>query len=210
MYSTIAVLGATQWIAPNWIGLPVQWCGLVYADALLRLAPHDSGGPWRTLAHGIALAGIQHTHPASEPEAQGLLPDSFDLRTQSRNPVPINPATLLPVALQALGEARVYDLHCFRQAGLAVHAPGPIEPLEESAARIRFRVEGWPKRPWKVLVTGLQRQPHITVDGNPADTDLRREYHRSSGRLVLTLDRAGVIELESGAEALPLGNASGK
>jgi hypothetical protein len=209
VYSTIAVLGATQWIAPNWIGLPVQWCGLVYADALLRLAPLDPAGPWRTLAHGIALTGIQHTHPASEPELQGLLPDSVDLRTQSRNPVPINPATLLPMALRALGEPPVYDVHAFRKAGLQVHAPGPIEPLEDSTTQIRFRVQGWPERPWTVLVNGLQRRPVITVDGRPVDPDLPVEFHGASGRLVLTVDRAGVLELNTGPEALPLGNGSG-
>src|SRR5690606_14924416 len=37
-YSTIAVLGATNWKAPVWFGRPVQWCGLVYSDALYRLA----------------------------------------------------------------------------------------------------------------------------------------------------------------------------
>ena len=41
LYATTPVLGATQWVAPNWIGLPVQWCGLVYADALYRFARHD-------------------------------------------------------------------------------------------------------------------------------------------------------------------------
>src|ERR1043166_5672649 len=34
LYSTIPVLGATSWTAPLWIGLPVQWCGLVYGEAL--------------------------------------------------------------------------------------------------------------------------------------------------------------------------------
>jgi hypothetical protein len=41
-YATIAVYGATNWRAPNWIGLPVQWCGTVYAYALLLLAPYDN------------------------------------------------------------------------------------------------------------------------------------------------------------------------
>ena len=37
-YATIPVYGATNWISPVWFGLPVQWCGLAYADALYRLA----------------------------------------------------------------------------------------------------------------------------------------------------------------------------
>ena len=40
-YSTIPVFGATQFVAPLWIGLPVQWCGLVYGNAIRRFARHD-------------------------------------------------------------------------------------------------------------------------------------------------------------------------
>ncbi|MGA2500740.1 MAG: hypothetical protein ABSH20_23630, partial [Tepidisphaeraceae bacterium] len=50
-YATIAVYGATQWRAPNWMGLPVQWCGLVYADALHHLAPYDKSLGWAAIAN---------------------------------------------------------------------------------------------------------------------------------------------------------------
>ncbi|NMC19138.1 MAG: hypothetical protein GYA33_01850, partial [Thermogutta sp.] len=46
LYATIPVYGATNWVAPNWMGLPVQWCGLVYAYALTMLAPYDSTLDW--------------------------------------------------------------------------------------------------------------------------------------------------------------------
>ncbi|MHC4403190.1 MAG: hypothetical protein ACYTG0_26310, partial [Planctomycetota bacterium] len=41
LYATPPVFGATNWRAPCWIGLPVQWVGGVYAYALTMLAPHD-------------------------------------------------------------------------------------------------------------------------------------------------------------------------
>ena len=62
-YATIPVLGATQWVAPNWMGLPVQWCGLVYADALYGLRMHDPYGPWKKLADGITASGVRQTWP---------------------------------------------------------------------------------------------------------------------------------------------------
>ncbi len=136
-FCTTPVLGATGWIAPNWIGLPVQWCGLVYAEALRRLASHDPTGPWSTLANGIARAGIQQVHPESEPALQGLLPDSFDLRTQSRNPVPINPATLLPGAIQALGEPPLYSFHSFHRAGVRA-CLGTLRVLDDSPNTFGF------------------------------------------------------------------------
>ena len=109
-YGTVPVLGATQFIAPVWLGLPVQWCGLVYGDAIRRLARHDPGGPWLRLADGIARAGVEHTEASEKPRHEGLLPDSFDLRAQAPNPVPINPATLFPEAIQALGEPTMLDI----------------------------------------------------------------------------------------------------
>ena len=84
-FATTPVLGATNWVAPNWIGLPVQWCGLVYADGLRQLARLDEGGPWKKLAEGIAASGILQTYPPDDPH-HGLLPDSFNLLAQSRNP----------------------------------------------------------------------------------------------------------------------------
>jgi hypothetical protein len=48
------------------LGLPVQWCGLVYADALYRLVRDDPKGPWKQLADGITLSGIQQTWPAED------------------------------------------------------------------------------------------------------------------------------------------------
>jgi hypothetical protein len=58
LYSTIAVFGATSWIG-SWFGRPVQWNGLVYSDALRRLADHDASGPWKKIADGITISGMQ-------------------------------------------------------------------------------------------------------------------------------------------------------
>lgn len=38
LYATTAVLGASEWTLTNWIGRPVQWCGMAYALALLDCA----------------------------------------------------------------------------------------------------------------------------------------------------------------------------
>lgn len=194
VYSTIAVLGATGWVAPVWIGLPVQWCGLVYADALRRLARHDDSGPWLELAEGIALTGIQHTHPADTPELAGLLPDSFALRGQSRDGPAINPATTLVPAIPALGEDVPYDLAVARRHGWRIHAPGPILNLEESDQGVSFRVDGWPEKPWHVLINGVKEPVEISLDGRPATAD-QAEFHAQEGWVVLTLAKPAAIVL---------------
>ena len=194
-YATIPVLGATQWIAPNWIGLPVQWCGLVYADAIRRLARHDPVGPWIRLADGIALSGVQQVHPATDVGLGGLLPDNFSLREQTRNPVPINPATLLPAAVPAYGLNPLYDWACIRERGLLIHAPGSIRRVAVEKHGISFRAAGWPETPWRVLVHGLTRPPKVWIGSRAAELEPPHRFDPTSGTLVLELMRPADIRL---------------
>ncbi len=186
-YATTPVLGATQWIAPNWIGLPVQWCGLVYADAIRRLARHDPKGPWIRLSDGIAHCGVQQMHPATDVGLGGLLPDNFSLREQTRNPVPINPATLLPAAAPAYGLDLLYDWVCIREHGLLIHVPGPIRRVVVEKHGIRFRAEGWPATPWRVLVHGLPHQPQVWIGSKPVEIRPPHRFDPTTGTLVLEL-----------------------
>lgn len=201
LYATIPVLGATQWIAPNWIGLPVQWCGLVYADALLRLARHASGGPWRQLAEGIVRSGIQQTYPADDVRNAGLLPDSFNLRAQVRNPANINPATLLVPAVRALELPAVYDFRVLSRQGARVHAPGELRGLEERTDGFRFSVTGWSPRPYYVLINGLRQTPQVRVNGRTVLLSSPHEFQPAAGRLVLQVSGTATVEVDHPALA---------
>jgi len=195
VYSTIPVFGATQFVAPLWIGLPVQWCGLVYADAIRRFARHDPTGPWLHLADGIATAGVQHTHPASDSLYQGLLPDSFDLRAQYRNQVPINPATLLPEAMQMFGEPAPYDFRVLRHHGLMIHAPGPITINSETSDGASLSVSCWSANKWYVLINGFSASPSIKLNGVVTPILSPHQYDKVNGRLLLCLSAPTTIDL---------------
>lgn len=179
LYATTPVLGATQFVAPNWIGLPVQWCGLVYAEALRHLSQYDDGALWGRIADGIAASGVQQVHPASEPRNQGLLPDSFDLKGQFRNPVPINPGTLLPGAVRLYGGPPVQQSVPRPAFNGFVHAPGYVAGLAEKPgggkskddrrAQMKFTVALWPEGGGTVLVTGVDSKPSsVSFDGKKA------------------------------------------
>lgn len=156
MYATIAVLGASNWVAPNWIGLPVQWCGLVYADALLDLWFHDRDPRWKLLADGIIASGYQQSWPAvsgaaisrTARERQGLLPDSFILESQLRSDPAITPMTLLFPASRAM-DRPIYTRHCLKPGLGTIHIAGDVSGL---------RGDKWELRPWlddsKVVITG--------------------------------------------------------
>ena len=177
VYSTIAVYGATNWQAPVWFGRPVQWCGLVYADALYRLGRHDSEGPWRRLADGIAAAGVQHTWKQNDANRQGLLPDWFAPREQVRAGPAINPGTVQASAARLYGLPPVYDYAVCRKAGLYVHAPGRVEVTDESATAVAFRVSGWPAGPYWVLVSGFgagrAQPPTVRINGAAVEVGMR-------------------------------------
>ncbi|HXG48600.1 MAG TPA: hypothetical protein VNO52_13315 [Methylomirabilota bacterium] len=191
-YSTIAVLGATSWRAPVWFGRPVQWCGLVYADALYHLARHDGDGPWRSLAHGITAAGLQHTWRAEDPERVGLLPDFYELREQTRAGPAINPATVGANAIRLYFEGPLYDFRVFRRAGLRVHAPGLITPEAEDERGATFTVRGWPRQPWFLLVNGLRAAPAVKINDAPASGD----FDPAAGTLIMPVSASARVTLQ--------------
>lgn len=202
-YATIPVYGATNWVAPVWFGLPVQWCGLAYADALYRLAQVDPyGGPWHAIADGITATGIQMTWKQNDVDRQGLLPDVFHLRTQMRDGPPINPGTVQTDAVRLFNALPVYSLRAVHPTSLLIHAPGRLDqvlvrtPLRGDPRRLQvsFRVTPWLSRRYYILINGLQSQPQVRVNGVPITIGAPHRY-LPSGSLVLQFLGTSRVEL---------------
>ncbi len=133
LYSTIPVYGATHW-RHSWFGLPVQWCGGVYAYALTRLSPHDDTLDWNHLARGILISAQQQQYP--DGEKAGLLPDSFVLKSQQRRPADINPCAILSLQMALAGE--LDGLAVATGGGHRVVAPFPVK-IDGATAVIQGR-----------------------------------------------------------------------
>lgn len=198
-YSTIAVLGATNWQAPVWMGLPVQWCGLVYADALSRLALCDNTGPWQRLADGITATGIQMSWPVSDKDRQGLLPDSYRLREQLSDGPAINPGTVQTNAVRLFHRPALYDFHAFRTAGVLVHAPGAITNARDARRSISFTVQSWTDHPYYVLINGLRQTPRVRLNGVPTPLGAPHDYIADQGQLILQIQGMAVVQIEEPA-----------
>jgi hypothetical protein len=198
-YGTIPVYGATAWRAPVWLGRPVQWCGLVYADALYRLVRHDADGPWKQLADGITSVGIFYSWPSADKDRQGLLPDVWEMLAQQRAGPAINPGTVQANAVRFFGQPSLYDCRVFRlKNGLVtVHAPGDIRPDETKAGRMAFKVQGWPRDPYYVLANGLTRAPQVKVDGQPVPLAAPHDFQGKEGRLILMLSGQPSVEIQA-------------
>ncbi|MGN0852993.1 MAG: hypothetical protein ACI4Q3_06415 [Kiritimatiellia bacterium] len=210
-YATCAVMGATQWIAPNWIGRPVQWCGLVYASGLwnlARLEPDQTADGaaafWTRLATGITASGVRQTHPEEDAQWVGLLPDSWNLATQSRYAVPINPGTVQENVAELTG-LPYYSRLAFAD-GSCLHVPGALSRLQLENGRRICEIEGWPESPFQIVLARTSRPAEVLFNGRPIPFD-HVAAHRA---LVVTLPpRAkGRIEIRTARENASPGEAS--
>jgi hypothetical protein len=145
IYATPPVYGATNWIAPNWMGLPVQWVGGVYAYALTLLAPHEKTLDWNHVARGILISAQQQQYP--DGDYVGLLPDSFNIPFQRRQPADINPCAL--VSLQKALDGQVDFLSVAVDGDHRVAAPFPVTVRDGSAV-----VEGQKGVTYQLLIDG--------------------------------------------------------
>jgi hypothetical protein len=94
LYASIPVFGTTFY-THSWLGNPVQWCGLVYAYYLQRLAQHDQGFPWRQVAEGITVSGEYLQFADEKPKLKGSYPDGLYKRLTDRCPAFINPEDII-------------------------------------------------------------------------------------------------------------------
>lgn len=199
-YATIPVYGATNWEAPVWIGLPVQWCGLVYANSLHLLAAHDESAPWAKIARGITAAGLQMTFPLTDPERQGLLPDVFYLLGQFGDGPAINPGTLQATVPQLFGGPGFYDFGVTPERGWLVHLPGSITQVSEGTAATRLQVNAWPQSTHHLLLSRVAQRP-VSVTSRTADTKepwtaCPFTYREDRSWLILELNQGGPQEIE--------------
>ena len=147
LYMTPPVFGATNYRAPLWIGRPVPWCGVVYAWALTRLAPHEKTLDWKRLALGILRAAQQAQYPKGP--LAGCLPDVFELRAQKRAGPSINPCALVSLALAL--EGRPPGLHTASTSDHRVTAPFPVT-IENGD----FIVHGPPGLSYQIILDGRE------------------------------------------------------
>jgi hypothetical protein len=200
-YSTIAVLGATNWKAPLWLGRPVQWCGLVYASALHLLSGCDPSAPWKKIAKGITATGLQMTWPRADVERQGLLPDFFDLRGQVGAGPAINPGTVQAHLAELYERGRIYDVKRLPDRGWFLHAPCALNEIREDDRSVTFTTAGWGDRQYRVLISGIESAPgEVSVrrggENQGKFISAPRQFSDERNILVITLEGRSQVRIE--------------
>ncbi|NIA30416.1 MAG: T9SS type A sorting domain-containing protein [Actinobacteria bacterium] len=160
-FATIPVMGATFY-THSWFGIPVQWNGLVYSHALFELAKVDPEQPlWRTVAEGITRSAMYQQ--VAEGERVGTYPDSWNLFTNSPQPVYINPEDIIKNVLFLAGHdpeldnvivsAGVKTIHITSAAKIQnVH----LDTLEHT---LQFQGDFFPGDTCYVLIAGVRKVP---------------------------------------------------
>ena len=190
-FATIPVLGATQWVAPLWIGRPVQWCGLVYRNNLLLLSHYDSSGFWKQVADSITASGLQQTWPHTDVGRQGLLPDFFFVDTQHRDGPAINAGTLQTGLAELYGVGSLYGFHRSETMNWFIHVPSELEILSDTNKTVHFTTDGWGTIPYSILLSGVEDLPPVIlsgVSGTPTNTFFvpQYQYLDGNGWLIIT------------------------
>ena len=198
-YSTIAVLGATNWKAPLWLGRPVQWCGLVYCSALHLLSEYDSEGPWEKIARGITVTGLQMSWPQSDEQRQGLLPDFYDLRAQVAAGPAINPGTVQAHLAELYGKGKIYDVKKLPHRGWFVHAPCKISDIREDEESVTLTSDGWGGKQYYVLISGIETEPSevlVNPGKSRAVRSAETQFYREQKILLIALDEKSEIQIK--------------
>jgi len=166
LYGSIPVFGGT-WFTGLWFGRLVQWCGLDYAYSLIRLAKYDSSLPWRRIAEGITISGMQQQNWTTEddPSHKGMYPDAFDV-TIGRPPYKwdLSPIKILRNLLAIVG----YDeeLSTVILDGVHITSATGITHAERHDGTITVELSKPLGSINFVLVTGVDEPGGVTADGN--------------------------------------------
>lgn len=176
--ATIPVFGVTWLNTQPWFGVAVQWCGLVYARALLRLAPLDRSLDWGTLAALITLCGVQQQELITNryPADEGMYPDAYSLvKGDEEYHWDLNPRLVAPNLSALLGfeiEPRIMIVKGAKETPqtplIAVAAPG-LKSASWQAGKLQIELN----LPFRLpavyaMVSGLEKPGEVRVGFPPA------------------------------------------
>lgn len=180
-YGTVPVFGVTFHDVQSWFGVDVHWNGLVYADALFRLAAATGATRWRTVAEGITICGMQQ-QPLDGPWL-GMYPDAFspvsgdEAYTWWLNPNLIGLNTFELAGLPLAVETRI--LHPEGVSPIHLTSAGTVAEAYADEERLWMLIDYLPGERSHTIIAGLDRPARVIVEGAdlPEVSDLNLVDH---------------------------------
>jgi len=169
-YASISVMG-TSLHTGTWFGKPVQWVGLAYADALVELAAHDGGFPWRKVAEGILTCAMQmQKTEADECKHVGFYPDAYNtVEGKEAYHWCLAPTLIADVSAALRGPDPRVSTTIARTGDHRLHitSPGTITEAAFEGDTLRFTATYLPGSEHEVLISAVGGADEVLVDGSP-------------------------------------------
>jgi hypothetical protein len=193
-YCTVPVFGVTFHDVQSWFGVDVHWNGLLYADALFRLATATNERRWRTIAEGIVACGMQQQR--TNGPWLGMYPDAFSLvRGDEEYTWWLNPNLIGLNTFELAGlplDLETTRLERERTSPVSVTSGARMLDARLMSDTLALRLAYPPGEPSHTLVAGLGAPARVTADGEalPQVTDLEGGergwcLHSESGLLIV-------------------------
>lgn len=169
-YGSIPVFGATQ-MRGSWFGNLVQWNGLRYAAAILKLHEHDparrwSGLTWRDIALGITRSAMYQQ--SLKPEILTLWPDAFHTITGVRAAWDFAPRQILKNVFALMGRSEepvTTNLSGGSDRTVRISALGVVSAAVWRDRSLSFTVQHPPGMRGSVVVAGVTRPAAVWLGG---------------------------------------------
>jgi hypothetical protein len=196
-YASIAIFGGS-WYGGSWIGQPVQWNGLRYAYALLKLADYHHSFPWRRIAEGITISAL-YQQDTDGPNV-ALWPDNLSALDWSKCSWVFEPGQIAKNIYKIIGrdiEPGTTMIGSGRQR-LSITTRAQVKQASLQNGKLSFQAQfpegegGW------VVVAGLAKPAKILLNGlelaQPGSNVWR--YVSEPGFLAIRLSGSGPHLLE--------------
>jgi hypothetical protein len=161
---SIPVFGAT-WYQGSWFGRPVQWNGLRYANALLKLSEYDQSCPWRQIAEMVVRSAIHQQDLDGENVA--LWPDNISAIDSQKCPWVFAPRQIIRNILKLTGRDEDPATVILGESPRRLHltATAGISEATWQDSVLTFRVAYPTGEEGVVLVSNVSKPSAVLVDG---------------------------------------------
>ena len=183
MYSASIPVFGTSFHIHSWFGVPVQWCGLVYAYYLQRLARKSQQKDWEKIAEAITISAAYQQW--TDGDLKGTYPDCFyNYCTEGKGPH-LNPENIM-ANLYALRDLDPdISTAIIRRKNWRVHisSGAKIENKQwRQSGQLNYRLRYVQHETSYTIIIGLGAAPSLVKAANQ-DLPLVDSFDHSSGWL---------------------------
>ncbi|MBC7329929.1 hypothetical protein H5T88_06165 [bacterium] len=177
-YASIPVFGASLYEV-SWFGRPVQWNGLRYAYALLKLWDYDQSFPWKKVAEGITRSAMYQQD--EEGENIALWPDSIGAIKGDKAGWVFSPMLILKCVYKLLN--RDSEPQTIKIGDFRVNYRGKVRDASLRGKNLSFEIKLPSGEPGWVVIAGASKPQRVLVNGKEASF----EYDSNMGLVGVNL-----------------------